>query len=252
MRKISSSRKGFTGQSSSAVKSEKKNIDRGKKVLVKTAKGRRLSSTNWLRRQLNDPFVKLANQKGFRGRAAFKLIEIDDKYSIFQFGDTVVDLGSAPGSWSQVAVDRTNANKKVMNSKVGRVLGIDLKPISPINGADFHILDFLENEAYTKITELLLGPADVIISDMAANSTGHRKSDHLRIIALCEAAAQFSFEKLRPGGNFVAKVLAGGAEMNLQTVLKTKFKKVVNFKPKSSRSDSSEKYVVALGFQEIK
>ena len=249
MRKVSRSEKGLKDLTPLASKFSKKNTDRGKKVLVKTAKGRKLSSTNWLRRQLNDPFVKLANQKGFRGRAAFKLIEIDEKYSIFKYGDTVIDLGAAPGSWSQVAVDKINANKKAIHAKIGRVLGIDLKPVSPIIGAEFHAFDFLEVGSYEKITELLPEPVDVIISDMASNSTGHRKSDHLRIIALCEAAAQFSFEHLKPGGNFVAKVLAGGAEMNLQTVLKSKFKRVANFKPKSSRSDSSEKYVVALDFQ---
>ena len=252
MRKISRSEKGLKEINSLASKPSKKNTDKGKKVLVKTAKGRKLSSTNWLRRQLNDPFVKLANQKGFRGRAAFKLIEIDEKYSIFKYGDTVIDLGAAPGSWSQVAVDKTNANKKAIHAKIGRVLGIDIKPVSPIIGAEFHAFDFLEVGSYERITELLPEPVDVIISDMAANSTGHRKSDHLRIIALCEAAAQFSFEQLKPGGNFVAKVLAGGAEMNLQTVLKSKFKKVANFKPNSSRSNSSEKYVIALDFQKHK
>ena len=229
----------------------KRNIDTGKKVSVKTAKGRKLSSTNWLRRQLNDPFVKLAKQKGFRSRAAFKLLEIDEKFCIFNPGDVVVDLGSAPGSWAQIAVDKTNANKQSTKEKIGRVLGIDLKSVSPISGAEFYVCDFLGDDFLINIDNILRTPADVIMSDMASNSTGHRKSDHLRIMALCEAAAFFSFDYLRPGGNFVAKVLAGGAERNLQTSLKNNFKKVVNFKPKSSRSDSSEKYVVALGFGKI-
>ena len=230
---------------------QKRNIDTGKKVSVKTAKGRKLSSTNWLRRQLNDPFVKLAKQKGFRSRAAFKLLEIDEKFCIFNPGDVVVDLGSAPGSWAQIAVDKTNANKQSTKEKIGRVLGIDLKPVSPISGAEFYVCDFLGDDFLINIDNILRTPADVIMSDMASNSTGHRKSDHLRIMALCEAAAFFSFDYLRPGGNFVAKVLAGGAERNLQISLKNNFKKVINFKPKSSRSDSSEKYVVALGFGKL-
>ena len=223
-------------------------IDKGKKVSVKTAKGRKLSSTNWLRRQLNDPFVKLARYEGFRSRAAFKILEINEKFSIFKCGDTVVDLGSAPGSWAQVAVDKTNADQKIISKKAGRVLGVDLKPVSPIKGAEFYVCDFLDVDFSLRISSLLSMPADVIMSDMAANSTGHKKSDHLRIMALCEAAAYFSFDYLKPGGNFIAKVLTGGAEMSLQKTLKSKFKKVINFKPKSSRSDSSEKYVVALDF----
>ena len=229
----------------------KRNIDTGKKVSVKTAKGRKLSSTNWLRRQLNDPFVKLAKQKGFRSRAAFKLLEIDEKFCMFNPGDVVIDLGSAPGSWAQIAVDKTNANKQSTKEKIGRVLGIDLKPVLPISGAEFYVCDFLGEDFLINFDNILTTPADVIMSDMASNSTGHRKSDHLRIMALCEAAAFFSFDYLRPGGNFVAKVLAGGAERNLQISLKNNFKKVINFKPKSSRSDSSEKYVVALGFGKL-
>ena len=248
MRKTSANSRQYSKNRSLANKTLTAGIDKGKKVSVKTAKGRKLSSTNWLRRQLNDPFVKLARQEGFRSRAAFKILEINDKFGIFKFGDTVVDLGAAPGSWAQVAVDKTNADKKVFGRKAGRVLGIDLKPVSPINGAEFHVFDFLEDEFSLRITDLLSTPADVIMSDMAANSTGHKKSDHLRIMALCEAAAYFSFDYLKPGGNFIAKVLTGGAEMSLQKTLKSKFKKVINFKPKSSRSDSSEKYVVALDF----
>ncbi|MDG2355210.1 MAG: RlmE family RNA methyltransferase [Paracoccaceae bacterium] len=250
MRKISpsNSNKPRSKNNLSANKTLATVIDKGKKVSVKTAKGRKLSSTNWLRRQLNDPFVKLAKHEGFRSRAAFKILEINEKFSIFKFGDTVVDLGSAPGSWAQVAVDKTNADNKIMTKKAGRVLGIDLKPVSPIKGAEFHVCDFLEVDFSLRIASLLSVPADVIMSDMAANSTGHKKSDHLRIMALCEAAAYFSFDYLKPGGNFIAKVLTGGAEMNLQRTIKSKFKKVINFKPKSSRSDSSEKYVVALDF----
>ncbi len=228
----------------------KKNLDIAKKIMVKTAKGRKLSSTKWLRRQLNDPFVKLAKHQGFRSRAAFKLLEIDEKFKIFRPGDAVLDLGSAPGSWAQVAVDKVNAAKRMKNEKIGRVLGIDLKPILPIDGLEFHVGDFLANDFALEVSKKLALTVDVVISDMAANSTGHKKSDHLRIMALCEAAAFFSFENLKLGGNFVAKVLAGGAEMNLQKTLKRKFEKVTNFKPRSSRADSSEKYVVALGLKE--
>ncbi len=226
-----------------------RNNDLSLKVQVKTAKGRKISSTNWLKRQLNDPYVKLAREKGYRSRAAFKLIEINDKFNIFKSGHSVIDLGCAPGGWLQVAVEKTNSNLDNLQKKQGRVIGIDLKPVLSIKGAEILVFDFLNSNFEKKIGEILNHKVDNVISDMAANSTGHRKSDHLRIIALCEAAAFFSFDYLHEGGNFVAKVLAGGAEMELQNVLKKKFKKVINFKPKSSRSDSSEKYVLALNFK---
>ncbi len=231
------------------VKKTKKNTDRSLKVNIKTAKGRKLSSTNWLRRQLNDPYVKLAKEKGYRSRAAFKLLEINEKFNILKFGDSVIDLGCAPGGWLQVAVEKTNANLDQLNKKKGRVIGIDLKPILSVNGAEILVLDFLETNFEEKIGEILNYKVDNVLSDMASNSTGHKKSDHLRIMALCESAAFFAFNILNEGGNFVSKVLAGGAEMELQNILKKKFDKVINFKPKSSRSDSSEKYVVALNFK---
>ena len=226
-----------------------KNVDFSLKVKVKTAKGRKLSSTNWLRRQLNDPYVKLAKEKGYRSRAAFKLLEINEKFNIFKFGDSVVDLGSAPGGWLQIAVEKTNSNLNYPQKKQGRVIGIDLKPLLSIQGAEIYIIDFLNENFEKKIDDIIGNKVDNIISDMASNSTGHKKSDHLRIMALCESAALFALDYLNVGGNFVAKVLAGGAEMELQNILKKKFNKVVNFKPKSSRSDSSEKYVVALNFR---
>jgi len=234
---------------STSVKKSKNNTDRSLKVNVKTAKGRKISSTNWLRRQLNDPYVKLAKERGYRSRAAFKLLEINDKFNIFKFGDSVIDLGCAPGGWSQVAVEKTNSNHDKLQKKQGRVIGIDLKPILSINGAEIYVFDFLEDSFEKKIVEILNHKVDNILSDMASNSTGHKKSDHLKIMSLCESAAFFAFAHLNEGGNFVAKVLAGGAEMELQNLLKKKFKKVINFKPKSSRSDSSEKYVVALKFK---
>ncbi len=234
---------------SDLVKKTSKKTDLSLKVNVKTAKGRKLSSTNWLRRQLNDPYVKLAKEKGYRSRAAFKLLEINDKFNLFKFGDSVIDLGCAPGGWSQVAVEKTNSNLDKFKQKQGRVIGIDLKPIVSISGAEIYVIDFLENDFVNKIGEILNHKVDNVLSDMASNSTGHKKSDHLRIMALCESAAFFAFDYLNDGGNFVAKVLAGGAEMGLQNLLKKQFKKVINFKPKSSRSDSSEKYVVALNFK---
>ena len=219
------------------------------KVNVKTAKGRKLSSTNWLKRQLNDPYVKLAKVRGYRSRSAFKLLEINEKFNILNYGDIVIDLGCAPGGWTQVAVEKTNSNRENLKKKQGRVIGIDLKPVFPIHGADILLIDFLNNDFEEKIRGLLKNKVDNVLSDMASNSTGHKKSDHLKIMALCEAAAYFSFNYLNSGGNFVAKVLAGGAEMELQKILKQKFKRVFNFKPKSSRSDSSEKYVVALNYK---
>ena len=238
-----------TQKISALAKKTKINTDLSLKVNVKTAKGRKLSSTNWLRRQLNDPYVKLAKEKGYRSRAAFKLLEINKKFNILKFGDSVIDLGCAPGGWSQVAVEKTNANLDQLNKKKGRVIGIDLKPILSVNGAEILVLDFLETNFEEKMGEILNYKVDNVLSDMASNSTGHKKSDHLRIMALCESAAYFAFDILNEGGNFVSKVLAGGAEMELQNILKKKFDKVINFKPKSSRSDSSEKYVVALNFK---
>jgi 23S rRNA (uridine2552-2'-O)-methyltransferase len=198
---------------------------------------------------LNDPYVKMAKAEGYRGRAAFKIRDLDDKYRFLVPGARVVDLGCAPGGWCQIAVDRVNALGQKSGKAVGRVLGIDLQQVEPIAGAEIHQLDFLEEGADDKVREWLGGKADVVMSDMAAASSGHKQTDHNRIIALCEAAADFAFDVLEEGGTFVAKVLAGGAEGELQALLKRKFTKVANVKPPASRADSSEKFVVATGFR---
>ena len=230
----------------------KKTSGRGQRdlrVKVKSARGRKLSSTRWLERQLNDPYVKRARDEGYRGRAAFKILELDDKYRFLVPGARVVDLGCAPGGWCQVAVKRVNALGEKPGKSVGRVIGLDLQEVEPIPGAEIHVLDFLEDGADDRVTAWLDGQADVVMSDMAAASSGHKQTDHLRIIALCEAAAALAFDVLATGGTFVAKVLAGGAEGELQKLLKQRFTKVANVKPPASRSDSSEKFVVATGFR---
>ena len=235
-----------------AKKTTKNTSGRGQRdltVKVKSARGRTLSSTRWLQRQLNDPYVKRAKAEGYRGRAAFKILELDEKFRFLVPGARVVDLGCAPGGWCQVAVKRVNALGERTDKKIGTVLGVDLQEVEPIAGAEIHQLDFLADDADKQVMEWLGGPADVVMSDMAAASSGHKQTDHLRIIALCEAAAYFAFDVLEEGGTFVAKVLAGGAEGELQKLLKTRFKKVANVKPPSSRSDSSEKFVVATGFK---
>lgn len=219
------------------------------KVRVKTARGRTLSSTRWLERQLNDPYVARAKREGYRGRAAYKIMELDDKFHFLRPGARVVDLGCAPGGWCQVAVARVNALGEKKGKPVGRVLGIDLQEVEPVPGAEIHRLDFLEDGADDKVKDWLGGKADVVMSDMAAAASGQKQVDHLRIIALCEAAAELAFDVLEEGGTFIAKVLAGGAEAGLQTLLKQRFDKVANVKPPASRADSSEKFVVATGFR---
>ncbi len=219
------------------------------KVKVKTARGRKLSSTRWLQRQLNDPYVKRARAEGYRGRAAFKIMELDDRFRFLVPGARVVDLGCAPGGWLQVAVPRVNALGEKSGKAVGRVLGIDLQEVEPVAGAEIHQLDFLADDADAQVKAWLGGSATVVMSDMAAASSGHKQTDHLRIIALCEAAAEFAFDVLEEGGTFVAKVLAGGAEGELQKRLKQAFTSVSNVKPAASRADSSEKFVVATGFR---
>jgi 23S rRNA (uridine2552-2'-O)-methyltransferase len=216
---------------------------------VKTARGRKLSSTRWLERQLNDPYVQRAKREGYRGRAAYKILELDDKYRFLVPGARVVDLGCAPGGWCQVAVARVNALGEKPGKAIGRVLGIDLQEVDPIPGAEIHVLDFMAEGADAQVKAWLDGPADVVMSDMAAAASGHKQTDHLRIVALCEAAADFAFDVLQPGGTFVAKVLAGGAEGGLQALLKQRFDKVANVKPPASRADSSEKFVVATGYR---
>lgn len=218
------------------------------KVKVKTARGRKSSSTRWLQRQLNDPYVKRAQAEGYRGRAAFKIMELDDKFGFLKPGARVVDLGCAPGGWCQVAVPRVNALGDAGKPR-GYILGIDLQEVEPIPGVELHQLDFMEDDADETVKGWLGGRADVVMSDMAAASSGHKQTDHLRIIALCEAAAYLAFDVLEEGGTFVSKVLAGGAEGELQKILKQRFTKVANVKPPASRSDSSEKFVVATGFR---
>ena len=220
------------------------------KVKVKSARGKTVSQVKWLQRQLNDPYVKRAQLEGFRGRAAFKILELNEKYNFLIPGSKVVDLGCAPGGWSQVAVDLVNALGVKKNVKIGSVIGIDLQEVEVLPGAKFYQLDFMANDADLEVKKILEGKANVVMSDMAASSSGHKKTDHLRIMALCETAAYFAFDVLEQGGTFVAKVLAGGAESDLQNLLKQKFTKVHNVKPPSSRSDSSEKFVVAIGFRD--
>ncbi|MEO1773485.1 MAG: RlmE family RNA methyltransferase [Pseudomonadota bacterium] len=225
---------------------------RGQRALhekVKTAKGRKLSSTLWLERQLNDPYVRRARTEGYRGRAAFKLVEIDDKFRFLTPGARVVDLGCAPGGWCQVAAARVNADGARKGRAVGHVLGVDLQAVEPVAGCALMQLDFLEEGAEEAVKAALDGSATVVLSDMAAAASGHRATDHLRIIALAEAAAVFAFDVLEPGGAFVAKVLQGGTEADLLGLLKQRFAKVQHFKPPASRKDSAEMYVVATGFR---
>jgi 23S rRNA (uridine2552-2'-O)-methyltransferase len=218
--------------------------ERELKVRVKSGKGRSLSSKLWLERQLNDPYVARAKREGFRGRAAFKLIEIDDKHRLLKKGARVVDLGAAPGGWSQVAGKRVG----IAEGK-GRVLATDLLAMPPIAGVEFIQLDFLDPRAPDEIKARLGGGADVVLSDMAANATGHGRTDHLKIMALAEAAAEFAREVLAPGGAFLCKVLQGGTETTLLAGLKRDFAAVKHVKPAASRTDSAELYLLATGFR---
>jgi 23S rRNA (uridine2552-2'-O)-methyltransferase len=219
------------------------------KVRVRTAKARRPSSTLWLERQLNDPYVHRAKREGYRARSAYKLIEIDDRFGVLRPGARAVDLGCAPGGWTQVAVARTNADGGQAGRPRGRVVGIDLLAIDQVPGAELLTLDFLAEGADARLRALLGGPADAVLSDMAPDAIGHRQTDHLRIVALAEAAAEFAFRVLAPGGCFVCKVWTGGAEGDLQTRLRRAFAKVSHVKPPSSRKDSAEKFVVAQGYR---
>ena len=213
-------------------------------VTVKTGGKRKLSSKLWLERQLNDPYVAQAKREGLRSRAAFKLIEIDDKYHFLKPGITVVDLGAAPGGWSQIAAKRVGA----ANGR-GRVLAIDLLEMPEIAGVSFAQLDFQSHDAPAKLLAMIGGRADVVLSDMAANTTGHRKTDQLRILGLVEGATAFAAEVLNPGGTFLAKVFQSGADAALMAELKRDFASVKHVKPASSRQDSSERYVLAMGFR---
>jgi 23S rRNA (uridine2552-2'-O)-methyltransferase len=212
----------------------------GLKTRVKTAKGRKVGSTKWLERQLNDPYVKRAKAEGYRSRAAYKLIELDERFHFLKGVQRVVDLGIAPGGWSQVV--RRQAPKAV-------VVGIDLLPTDPLEGVTILHMDFMDDEAPEQLRDALGGPADLVLSDMAANTVGHPQTDHLRTMALVEAGLLFATEVLRPGGAFVAKVLAGGADNDLVAALKRSFTAVKHAKPPASRKGSSEWYVVAQGFK---
>lgn len=207
---------------------------------VKTAKKRSESSTRWLQRQLNDPYVKQAKAEGYRSRSAYKLIELDDRFGLIRGARRVVDLGIAPGGWSQVV--RAKAPK-------AKVVGIDLLPTEPIAGVTIFEMDFMDDAAPAALEQALEGPPDLILSDMAANTVGHKQTDHLRTMALVEAGAWFATETLEKGGAFVAKVLAGGTDSELLSLLKKHFKSVKHAKPPASRKGSSEWYVVAQGFK---
>ena len=224
-------------------KKEKTGGSRDLKVRVKTAKGRKLSSKLWLERQLNDPYVARARREGLRSRAAFKLIEIDDKARFLRKGARVLDLGAAPGGWSQVAAKRVGAPEQ------GKVVAIDLLEIEPITGVVFAQLDFLDPAAPDKLKVMIGGSADVVLSDMAANATGHTRTDHIKIVALVEAAAEFAREVTATGGAFLAKVIQGGTEGSLLAALKRDYKSVKHIKPPASRSDSAELYLLATGFR---
>jgi 23S rRNA (uridine2552-2'-O)-methyltransferase len=214
------------------------------KVRVRTGKGRTVASKRWLERQLNDPYVARAKREGLRSRAAFKLAEIDDRFHLFKPGSKVVDLGAAPGGWSQIAAERTLAAQDR-----GKVVAIDLLEMAPLPGVTVLNLDFLDATAPDRLKAELAGPADVVMSDMAANATGHRKTDHLKIMALAETAAMFAREVLKPGGTFLCKVLQGGTEGTLLADLKRDFAAVKHVKPAASRPDSAELYVLATGFR---
>lgn len=217
---------------------------RSMKTRVKTARKRSLSSTLWLERQLNDPYVARAKREGLRSRAAYKLIEIDERFHFLKPGQRIVDLGAAPGGWSQVAGRKVGA----ADGK-GRVIGIDLLEMEPLPGVEFKVMDFLEADAPERLMEWLGGKADVVLSDMAANATGHKKTDQLRIIGLVELAADFACEVLAERGTFLAKVFQGGTENELLARLKRDFASVRHVKPQASRTGSAELYVLATGFR---
>lgn len=212
--------------------------DPGKRV--RTARGRTASSTRWLNRQLNDPYVRQAKAEGYRSRAAYKLIELDEKFGLLKTPSRVVDLGVAPGGWSQVVLKRRPG---------ASIVGIDLLPTDPLEGVTLLEMDFMDDAAPGAIAEALGGPPDLVLSDMAANTVGHKATDHLRTMGLVEAAAWFAVENLAPGGAFVAKVLAGGTDAELLALLKRFFRIVKHAKPPASRKGSSEWYVIAQGFK---
>ena len=218
--------------------------ERPLKVRLKTKKNRTISQKRWLERQLNDPYVARAKREGLRSRAAYKLIEIDDKYRLLKPGARVVDLGAAPGGWSEIAARRAGAAEGR-----GKVVAIDILEMAPVAGVAFRRIDFLDPAAPEALREMLDGGADVVLSDMAANATGHKKTDQLKIMALVEAGAEFAREVLRPGGSFLTKVLQGGTEPKLLAELKRDYATVRHVKPQASRADSSELYLLATGFR---
>jgi len=229
---------------------------RGVTVRVKTAAKRSVSSARWLERQLNDPYVIEAQKQGYRSRAAFKLLQLDERFPFLKAGARIVDLGCAPGGWAQVAAAKVfkagsakEGSAKEGGAKGGKIIGIDLLPVDPIPGAELIQMDFMAEEAPETLKRLLDGPADVVLSDMAASATGHARTDHLKIMALAEAAYEFAAEVLAPGGTFIAKVLQGGATGTLLASLKRDFAEVKHVKPPASRADSAEIYVVALKFR---
>ncbi len=214
-------------------------------VALKKKRGRTVSQQRWLERQLNDPYVQAARTQGYRSRAAYKLVELDDKFRFLKPGARVVDLGACPGGWTQVAVERVKNGKQ----EGPPVLAVDISPMQELPGAKVIQLDFLAEGADTTVMELLGGPVDVVLSDMAAPATGHRQTDHIRIMLLCEAAADLARRVLAPGGSFVAKVLRGGTENQLLAGLKRDYRTVRHVKPPASRQDSAESYVVAVGYR---
>lgn len=219
--------------------SKKRITSRDKKKKVRTARGRKNSSTRWLQRQLNDPYVREANRLGYRSRSAFKLKEMQEKLGLIKPGMTVIDLGAAPGGWLQVAAE----------NKAGKIIGLDLLPIDPIPGITLIEMDFMDDDAPARLMEEAGGPVDIVLSDMAPNTTGHKKTDHIRIIALAETAYDFAKDVLNPGGAFVCKVFQGGTQHELLAMIKKDFEKVRHIKPPASRKESSEEYLVATGFR---
>lgn len=221
-----------------------KRSPRNQKVKLKNARGRKVSSQRWLQRQLNDPYVHDAKKMGYRSRAAFKLLELDEKFQLLKPEMRVIDLGAAPGGWTQVVSKRVDATKQ--NSQI---IGVDLLEMDPISDVLLHTGDFTDPQTVDHIKSLLKGPADLVLSDMAPSATGHKQTDHIRIIALVEEAFYFAEEVLGKGGIFLAKVLQGGTESSLLAKLKKSFETVKHVKPNASRKDSSEMYVIALGFK---
>ena len=222
---------------------------RALRVKVRSAKGRKTASTRWLSRHFNDPYVQRARAEGYRSRAAYKIMEIDDRFRFLGAGARVLDLGSAPGGWVQVAVDRVNALGSEHGKRKGAVFGLDLHPVEPVPGAEFLQMDFLEAGCGDVIVRRFGGEFDVVMSDMAPSFSGERRTDQLRFIALNEAVADFALGVLVPGGAMILKVLAGGPQSGLQARLKSGFRRVRTVKPPSSRQDSSEMFVVASGFR---